>query len=217
MDFQRGALISVLMITSGLAAAWAAPATGPAAAGTLAIAAPLRALSEFDAIVDRKTRSVALFIEAGRVIQSPRCMNCHPATRTPTQGDDLHAHVPFMQAGTAGQGPAGLGCRACHQADNVRTSSASIETIPGHPHWALAPATMAWQGKSLGAICTQIKDPAHNGGRSLANLHDHMATDTLVGWAWRPGLGRAPAPGTQADFGRLIEAWIATGAACPSP
>jgi hypothetical protein len=42
-----------------------------------------------------------------------------------------------------------------------------------------------------------------------------MGTDTLVGWAWHPGAGRTPAPGTQAQFGALIDAWIASGAACP--
>ena len=39
----------------------------------------------------------------------------------------------------------------------------------------------------------------------------------LVGWAWAPGFGRAPAPGTQQQAGALVEAWIKTGAACPAP
>jgi len=29
---------------------------------------------------------VAIFVEAAKVITSPRCMNCHPATRQATQG-----------------------------------------------------------------------------------------------------------------------------------
>jgi hypothetical protein len=74
---------------------------------------------------------------------------------------------------------------------------------------------MAWQGKSLGEICAQIKDPKRNGGRSLAQIQRHMGTDDLVGWAWRPGEGRNAAPGTQSEFGALITAWIATGAYCP--
>jgi isoquinoline 1-oxidoreductase beta subunit len=40
---------------------------------------------------------------------------------------------------------------------------------------------------------------------------------SLVQWAWTPGLGRAPAPGTNAEFGALLEAWAATGAHCPRP
>jgi hypothetical protein len=75
---------------------------------------------------------------------------------------------------------------------------------------------MAWQGKTAAAICTQIKDTNRNGDRTLAEIQEHMAKDTLVGWAWNPGDGRVPSPGTQAGFGELIAAWIATGAACPS-
>jgi hypothetical protein len=46
-------------------------------------------------------------------------------------------------------------------------------------------------------------------------MHEHMAHDSLVGWGWAPGGQREPAPGTQAQFGALIKAWIDTGAACP--
>jgi hypothetical protein len=74
---------------------------------------------------------------------------------------------------------------------------------------------MAWQGKSLREICLQLKDGTRNGGRSLSKLHEHMAKDRLVGWAWHPGEGRSPAPGTQAQLGALIQAWISTGAHCP--
>ena len=55
---------------------------------------------------------------------------------------------------------------------------------------------MGWQGRSLAQICEQIKDRARNGGRDMAALVQHMAEDSLVGWAWSPGAGRAPAPGT---------------------
>jgi hypothetical protein len=43
----------------------------------------------------------------------------------------------------------------------------------------------------------------------------HMSEDSLVGTAWQPGAGRTPAPGTQTEFGALIQAWIESGAACP--
>ena len=79
----------------------------------------------------------------------------------------------------------------------------------------LAPIEMAWEGKSVGEICRQIKDPNRNGGRNLALLHEHMAHDDLVAWGWRPGAGREPAPGSQALLGELIQAWIDTGAQCP--
>ena len=75
---------------------------------------------------------------------------------------------------------------------------------------------MAWEGKSLGAICEQIKDPARNGGRDMPALIQHMAEDHLVGWGWNPGKGRTPVPGTQAEFGALFKAWAESGAVCPA-
>jgi hypothetical protein len=74
---------------------------------------------------------------------------------------------------------------------------------------------MAWQGRSLGQICEQIKDPARNGKKDLAEIVEHSGHDHLVGWGWSPGAGRTPAPGTQAAFGDLIRAWVDTGAHCP--
>ena len=64
-------------------------------------------------------------------------------------------------------------------------------------------------------ICRQIKDEDRNGGKTLAELVDHMANDDLVGWGWHPGKGREPVPGTQKQFGELYKAWAATGAHCP--
>jgi hypothetical protein len=176
----------------------------------------LKDASEFDAIADKAQRSSALFNEAAKVITDPRCINCHPATRSPTQGDDLHPHMPPMMAGDSGKGVAGLDCHACHRFSNTTLTGSRLGSVPGAEHWLLAPASMGWQGLTLGEICRQLKDPARNGGRSLADIHKHVSTDHLVGWAWHPGEGRRPAPGTQDVFGDLIGAWIATGAECPA-
>ena len=189
----------------------AAGAVSPEAAQVAA----LKPVAAFSTIRDERARSVALLTETARVIQSPRCLNCHPVNRQPTQGDDLHAHVPLMYAGPGGHGVAGLQCKSCHGDANAATLASSIASIPGHSGWGLAPASMAWQGKSLREICLQLKDGTRNGGRSLSKLHEHMAKDRLVGWAWHPGEGRSPAPGTQAQLGALIQAWISTGAHCP--
>src|SRR5436305_6210567 len=78
-----------------------------------------------------------------------------------------------------------------------------------------APIEMAWEGKSIGEICRQIKDPDRNGGRNLSLLREHLAHDDLVAWCWQPGEGRDPAPGSQALLGELIQAWIDTRAQCP--
>jgi hypothetical protein len=174
----------------------------------------LAPVESFSAITDPVKRSAALFVEAGKVIQSPRCLNCHPVTRSPTQGDDMHPHIPPISSNTA-IAAAGLPCATCHQTHNSPTSSAGIRSVPGAEHWGLAPASMAWQGLTIGQICEQIKDPARNGNRSLDKIRVHLAEDHLVGWAWHPGEGREPAPGTQEEFGELVTAWIATGAHCP--
>jgi hypothetical protein len=181
-------------------------------AADAATAVTLKPVSAFDKITDKKLRAVALFEEAGKVIQSPRCLNCHPATERPTQTDALRPHQPLVVRGEGGMGPpGGLACSTCHHDGNFDAAG-----VPGHPQWHLAPAEMAWQGRSLGQICMQIKDPSRNGGRDMAALIKHVSEDSLVGWAWSPGAGRTPAPGTQQEFGALMKAWAAAGATCPN-
>ncbi len=170
----------------------------------------LRPVSDFDAIKSKKARSIALFEEAGKVISHPRCMNCHPVTERPTQTDAMRPHEPWVIRGADGHGAPGMRCQTCHHDSNY-----DVAGVPGHPKWAVAPESMAWQGKSLGEICEQIQDPKRNGGMDEAKLLHHMAEDTLVGWAWNPGADRTPAPGTQAEFGKLIDAWLETGGHCP--
>ena len=165
----------------------------------------------FSGIADQHERSVALFMEAGKVLQNPRCVNCHPAGDRPLQGNDEHLHEPPVRRGPDGHGVAGLHCATCHQAANF-----DAVAMPGHPDWHLAPLSMAWQGRSLAQICEQIKDPTRNGGRTLSQIVEHMSHDSLVGWGWSPGAGREPAPGSQAVLGELIRAWVDSGAACPA-
>lgn len=187
----------------------------------LACALPLHAqetLSGPDAfadISDEQARSTALFEEMGKVLTHPRCLNCHPVTGGPTQGDDMQPHSPPVVRGEADFGAVGMNCSTCHSAENVELI-AEAGSIPGHEIWMLAPVSMGWQGLSLGEICAQIKDPERNGGKTLEEIHKHNAEDGLVGWGWHPGAGRAPAPGSQEIFGQLTRAWIDTGAACPA-
>lgn len=182
-----------------------------ATAQTAANPATLKAAANFDSIRDRDQRAIALFEEAGKVLMSPRCLNCHPATEQPTQTDRMRPHQPLVVRGEAGVGAAaGLACNTCHREANYDPAR-----VPGHPKWHLAPAEMAWQGKTLGQICAQIKDPQRNGGKDIAALVKHMAEDDLVGWGWNPGASLTPAPGTQKEFGDLFKAWAEAGAACP--
>lgn len=194
-------LTAAAMLLAGVVSA---PAVSDGAPESLA------SVASFDPISDTAARSAALFTEAGKVLTHPRCVNCHPAGDRPRQGDVRRLHQPPVERGEDGFGLPAMRCPICHQQENFDPGR-----VPGDPAWHLAPREMGWEGKTLGEICAQIKDPARNGGRSLEDVVHHVGTDHLVGWAWAPGAGRQPAPGTQAQEGSLLDAWVKTGAVCP--
>ena len=140
--------------------------------------AELRPPSAFAGMSDQQARSRALFTEAAKVIMNPRCMNCHPASDRPTQGNDMHPHLPQVTRGADGGGVPGNTCGARAGAGADR---------------------MAWEGKQRSV--RQIKDPQRNGGRSRIAA-EHLAHDDLVGWAWKPGPGRDPVPDSRGAAGR---------------
>jgi hypothetical protein len=189
-----------------------AQTTPPPAAPTTSSPDTLRPISSFASIAEPRARAIALFEEAGKVLTHARCVNCHPASERPLQTDRMRPHQPMVVRGADGHGAPGMACGTCHHAANYDPAR-----VPGHPEWHLAPESMAWEGRSLGQICEQIKDPARNGGKHMAALLHHAAEDSLVGWGWSPGADRTPAPGTQAEFGALLRAWADAGAHCPAP
>src|SRR5256714_7102839 len=111
--------------------------------GSLAGAEDLRGPETFASITNRSERSRALFVEAGRVLQHPRCLNCHPAGERPTQGNDGHPHSPLVVRGPDGKGAIGLRCTTCHQNANYDPSR-----VPGHPEGHAAPQAVAGQAKT---------------------------------------------------------------------
>jgi hypothetical protein len=171
----------------------------------------LASVESFASISDTATRSAAIFTELGKVLTSPRCLNCHPAGDRPRQGDMSRLHQPPVVRGADGFGLPALRCPICHGSANYDPAG-----MPGDPIWHLAPREMGWEGETVSQICAQIKDPARNGNRAPEALVAHIGEDHLVGWAWRPGYGRRPAPGTQKEAGALVAAWVKTGAACPN-
>lgn len=197
-----------IVLASGIVALAVAQVAPPVAPATQTLRPP----AAFQSIQDPRARSLALFQEVGKVLESPRCMNCHPAGDRPTQSDRMRPHQPMVVRGEDGHGAPGMACTTCHHAANYDPAR-----VPGHPQWHLAPASMAWQGRTLGQICEQLKDRSRNGDKDLAAIVHHMKEDSLVGWAWQPGAGRTPAPGTQQMFGDLFQAWVDSGAVCPSP
>jgi hypothetical protein len=154
--------------------------------------------------------SVAYFRQMAAVMQHPRCLNCHPQGDRPTQGMDKHVHIMKVTRGPDDHGAVGMRCAACHGSENNLVSG-----VPGGSNWGLAPRSMGWVGLSLRDLCLAVKDPKKNHGKTLQQLITHNAEEKLVSWAWHPGPGREPAPGTQAEFAENTRKWVEAGAACP--
>jgi hypothetical protein len=74
---------------------------------------------------------------------------------------------------------------------------------------------MVFQGKSLRALCEQLKDPAATGGKDLAALLHHVEHDPLVLWGWNPGGKRTRPPVTHPAFVAAFRTWVASDGACP--
>jgi mono/diheme cytochrome c family protein len=153
------------------------------------------------------------FTTVARVLQSPRCMNCHPVGDRPLQGDASRPHKMFISRKSV---EAGLACSACHQERNSETLGI-VGGPPGAPHWGLPPAEtpMVFQGKTVHALCEQLKDPAQTNGKDLPALLHHVAEDKLVLWGWSPGGKRKPPPVPHDQFVTAFRTWVASGGACP--
>jgi hypothetical protein len=170
----------------------------------------LRPAAAFAAISDPRARAAALFAEAATVFQHPRCANCHPADARPRQGDGSQAHEPPVDGGAEGRGVPAMGCASCHMVANY-----DLVRMPGAPDWHLAPASMQFLGTTSAAICGRIKDPKSNGGKTIAQVIDHIHDDALVAWGWAPGADRNPAPGDRDTLVGLMRGWADAGAHCP--
>jgi hypothetical protein len=154
--------------------------------------------------------SIVYFRKMAAVMQHPRCLNCHPRSDHPTQGMDMHTHLMNVWRGPDDHGAVAMKCATCHGTENNPNSG-----VPGAPNWGLAPKSMGWVGLNARELCQAIKDPKKNHGKTLEQLIDHNGEEQRVSWAWNPGPGREPPPGTQKEFAENTSKWIETGAACP--
>lgn len=153
------------------------------------------------------------FATVAKVLQSPRCMNCHPAGDRPLQGDAGRPHRMWISRASV---EAGLPCSTCHQERNSEALGIAGGP-PGAPHWGLPPkdAPMVFQGKTVRALCEQLKDPKQTNGNDLEALLHHVEEDPLVLWGWNPGGKRRKPPVSHADFLAAFRTWVASGGACP--
>jgi len=153
---------------------------------------------------------VAAFEKIAGVLQSPRCVNCHPAGDHPLNGDNHMPHRMMISRGEDNMGAVGARCTACHRDENNPMS-----IVPGAPEWSLAPKSMSWEGLTHAQLCTMLKDRKRNGDRDGAALIEHMSTP-LVMWGWNPGSNRKPVSMPHDEFISLMKVWVAAGAPCPA-
>ena len=153
------------------------------------------------------------FVDVVRVLQSPRCANCHPAGDAPTQTDRLTPHEMNISRKSVA---AGLACNACHQLKNSDAIGVAGGP-PGAAGWNLPPADMpmVFQGKTVTELCEQLKDPARNGHRTLDQIVEHVEKEPLVLWGWSPGGKRTLPPMSHDAFVAAVKTWVASGGACP--
>lgn len=156
--------------------------------------------------------SVAAFRDVAKVVNHPRCMNCHTTVAWPTIGDDRRRHSFNVVRGTDGGGAPGMRCSTCHQDKNQEAMS-----IPGAKNWHMAPVSSGWTGLSPAALCKALLDPAKNGGRTGAKVIEHLRADPFVLWAWAPGGKRTTPELPHQKLVAAAETWINKGAECPAP
>ncbi len=193
-------LISLIALITGLA--------------TMSFNAEPVSKNNYPALPKDSVGSAKAFLSVYKVLMSPRCMNCHPSGDAPLQGDDSHIHTMSVKRGVDGKGLYSQRCSNCHQPENT----AGLHMPPGNPKWGLPPANMrmVFQGRTPRQLALQLLDPKQNGGRTKAQLIDHMANNDLVGWAWHPGDGRTLPPMSRQAFAAQVRLWIAKGAYAPS-
>ncbi|WP_372370673.1 hypothetical protein [Candidatus Uabimicrobium sp. HlEnr_7] len=157
--------------------------------------------------------SRAAFEKAYKVFIHPRCLNCHPTGSAPLQSDKSIPHAMRVQGGKNGKGIPGMKCTACHQ----KTNGIGKHMPPGAPNWHLPHPSMplVFQGKTAGQLAKQLKDPKHNGGKTLEQIFEHVSSDPLVLWGWNPGKGRTKPPLSHKEFVHYMKIWIENGAVAP--
>jgi hypothetical protein len=148
-----------------------------------------------------------------RVLQHPRCKNCHPAGDAPLQGEASLPHAQNVQRGPEGKGVYAMRCDACHQTHN----QSDPRLPPGGPNWHLPEpeVPLVFEGKSSSELARQLGDPERNGHLTREGLLEHVMHEPLVLWGWDPGPGRQPVTVPHEEFVAAMRGWIEAG--CPVP
>jgi hypothetical protein len=148
-----------------------------------------------------------------KVLQHPRCMNCHPAADAPLQGDKSEPHQQSVMRGKDGHGITAMKCQTCHQEKNL----VGEHLPPGGPDWHLPKPEMklVFEGRTSIELCRQLQDRKRNDNHSMEEIFEHMDKAPLVLWGWDPGNGRAPVPTSHADLMKAVRTWMDNDCGCP--
>jgi hypothetical protein len=163
----------------------------------------------------RSAQAIRAFEKVKAVLQHPRCQNCHIPGDAPLQHDEGVSHAMNVKRGTDGHGAAAMECASCHQTRNL-PAEYGPNVPPGAPNWHLPPAhmKMVFIGLSSGELCRVLRNPKSNGGKTAAQLIEHVAADKLVLWGWMPGGNRAPVAVPHAEFVAAFTQWASAGMPC---
>ncbi|MFO0677302.1 MAG: cytochrome c3 family protein [Polyangiaceae bacterium] len=158
-----------------------------------------------------ETPALEAWASVYQVLTSPRCRNCHPVGDAPLNGN---LGLPHAMNVSRKSPEAGLPCTTCHREENGRDPGSP----PGVPGWHMPPREqpMPFEKRTSRELCLQIQDPTKNGGRTLASLVEHVASDKLVLWAWNPGPGRARPPISHDELVAKTRTWVDAGGPCPA-
>jgi hypothetical protein len=161
-------------------------------------------------------QAVRAFETVRQVLQHPRCQNCHIPGNAPLQYDQGLPHAMNVQRGADGRGAVAMNCSGCHQTTNL-PAEYGLRAPPGAPNWHLPPENMKMVFINLPSaeLCSVVKDPKRNGGKTPEQLVEHVAADKLVLWGWAPGGERAPVSVPHAQFVAAFKDWVAGGMPCP--
>ncbi|MDG1482001.1 MAG: c-type cytochrome [Myxococcota bacterium] len=151
---------------------------------------------------------LAAFADIYAVATHPRCMNCHPSGDVPLQTDESTPHSMGITRFSPLQGQH---CSTCHA--GVAVGDGLTPLPPADPAWSMPPKSMAFEDRTIRALCEQLKDPEQNGGRGLNDLTRHAAEDHLLLTSWHAG--RTPPPISHPALVERFTTWAAAGAPCP--
>ena len=142
----------------------------------------------------------AAFVDGGEgAASSPRCRNCHPLRRRALAGGSARAARHEHRAAQRGRRapvhdlpPRGQQRRWPARRRARTTGTCRPATTP-----------MVFEGRTPHELCGSSRTRRQNGGRNLAELHDHVAHDALV-------LGLDPGPRPQAGRPSRTRSWCST-------